>query len=298
MPTNAVPASTARDDVASLEAGLDALESPISVEPRYSVKKVLKTLIPPLSAILLLFIVWTAAYAARLQPSYLLPSPLAVWQSFQEALSDGIVFQVVLNSLRRAFIGFGIALAIGTGLGLLLANFLFVRRAIGPLVTGLQTLPSVAWVPPAILWFGLTTEAMVFVVILGATPSIANGLVSGIDQIPTLYHKVGRVLGARGANSIRFIILPASLPGYISGLRQGWAFAWRSLMAAELIAFSPALGIGLGQFLNQGRELTDMPRVMLAIIMILIVGIAIELCFFAPIERRVLRQRGLLGAKG
>ncbi len=293
-----MPASATKDDVASLEAGLDALETPVSVEARYSPTKVLRTLIPPMSAILLLLIVWTAVYAAHLQPSYLLPSPVDVWHSFQESLGDGVVFKVVANSLRRAFVGFAISLVIGTLLGLLMAKVKFVRQAIGPLVTGLQILPSVAWVPAAILWFGISNEAMLFVVILGATPSIANGLLSGIDQIPTLYPKVGQMLGARGIDSIRFVVLPASLPGYIAGLRQGWAFAWRSLMAAELIAFSPLLGIGLGQYLNQGRELTDMPRVILSIILILFVGILIELCFFAPIERRVLRQRGLLGAKG
>lgn len=293
-----MPANVAQDDVASLEAGLDALEAPVAIESRHPAKKIMRTLLPPLSAILLLLIVWTAVYAAKLQPSFLLPSPVDVWHSFEDSLGNGVVFKVVFNSLKRAFLGFAISVIIGTLLGLLMAKVTFIRQAIGPIVTGLQILPSVAWVPAAILWFGISNAAMLFVVILGATPSIANGLLSGIDQIPVLYPKVGQMLGARGLDSIRFVVLPASLPGYIAGLRQGWAFAWRSLMAAELIAFSPLLGIGLGQYLNMGRELTDMPRVILSIILILLVGILIELCLFAPIERRVLRQRGLLGANG
>ena len=294
MPTS----TTNRDDVASLEAGLDALETPLVAESRFSGKSVLRSLGPPFLAIALLIVVWAWAAWADVKADYLLPSPLDVWHTFLDTFNRGVAFEVIVNSLRRAFVGFAISIVLGTLLGLVMAQVNFVRRAIGPLVTGLQILPSVAWVPAALLWFGLTNNAMLFVVIMGATPSIANGLLSGIDQIPTLYPKVGRVLGAQGISAIRFIILPAALPGYIAGLRQGWAFAWRSLMAAELIAFSPALGLGLGQLLDQGRQLSDMSVVALAIIMILVVGIVVELCIFAPIERRVLRQRGLLGTRG
>lgn len=281
-------------DLASLSAGLDALES--SGRPQRSgARSVARSLLPPLIAVVVLLVVWWAVVAAKLQPSYMLPGPQTVAASIWDGIVSGEIPMAVRNSLMRAFVGFGISAFIGTILGLLLASFSWLRRGIGPIVTGLMVLPSVAWVPAAILWFGISTEAMLFVVILGATPSIANGLVSGIGQIPTLYAKVGQVLGARGFDSIRFIVMPAALPGYLGGLRQGWAFAWRSLMAAELIAFSPNLGLGLGQLLDQGRELSDMSMVMATIIMILVVGIAVELCVFAPLERRVLRNRGLVG---
>jgi NitT/TauT family transport system permease protein len=200
----------------------------------------------------------------------------------------------VFNSLRRGGLGFLASLAIGTPLGLLIARVRPVRRAIGPLISGLQSLPSVAWVPAAIIWFGLSDATIYCVVLLGAVPSIANGMVSGVDQIPPLFQRVGRVLGARGLSSARFVLLPAAMPGYVGGLRQGWAFSWRSLMAAELIARSPELGLGLGQLLDQGRQLSDMSLVFGGILTILVVGIAVELCVFAPIERRVLRRRGLL----
>ncbi|HWM40562.1 MAG TPA: ABC transporter permease subunit, partial [Streptomyces sp.] len=133
-----------------------------------------------------------------------------------------------------------------------------------------------------------------FVVLLGAVPSIANGTISGIDQVPPLYLRVGKVLGARGLTTARHILMPAALPGYLGGLKQGWAFSWRSLMAAELIATSPELGAGLGQLLETGRAYQDMSLVLGAILLILLVGIGIELLIFAPLERRVLRQRGLL----
>ena len=172
-----------------------------------------------------------------------------------------------------------------------------VRAAIGPLLSGLQSLPSVAWVPAAVLWFGLTDQTIYFVVLLGAVPSIANGLVSGIDQVPPLLPRVGHAMGAGRLQSATLIMLPAALPGFLAGLKQGWAFSWRSLMAAEIIAAGPLLGFGLGAYLKQGSDFNDMPSVIAAIFLILTVGIGIELLVFRPVERRVLRARGLaLGA--
>ena len=150
-----------------------------------------------------------------------------------------------------------------------------------------------AWVPAAVLWFGLTDATIYFVVLAGSIPSIANGLVAGIDQIPPILPRVGQVLGARGFAGARHILLPAALPGYLAGCKQGWAFSWRSLMAAEIIAAGPLLGFGLGAFLKQGSDFNDMPSVIAAIFLILIVGIGIELLVFRPVERRVLRARGL-----
>jgi NitT/TauT family transport system permease protein len=170
----------------------------------------------------------------------------------------------------------------------------FVRAAIGPILSGLQALPSVAWVAPAVIWLGLNDSMMYAVILLGAVPSIANGLVSGVDQVPPLFLRAGRTLGATGYRGIWHVVMPAALPGYLAGLKQGWAFSWRSLMAAEIIASSPDLGLGLGQLLENGRNNADMPGVLLAIILILIVGIAIDLLIFSPLERRVLRSRGLL----
>ena len=169
-------------------------------------------------------------------------------------------------------------------------------RAVGPLLSGLQVLPSVAWVPPAISWFGLTDATVYFVVLMGAVPSIANGLVSGVDQSPPQPRRVGTVLGASRIQMATLVVLPAALPGYFSGLKQGWAFAWRSLMAAEIIAMDGTIGFGLGSTLQQGRELADLSGVLATILVILFVGILVELIVFAPIERRLLRRRGLLVA--
>ncbi|MGW2230598.1 ABC transporter permease [Streptomyces formicae] len=282
-------------DLAGLEAGLDALESGAG-PTRTPVRQVLvQKVMPPLTAVVLVLLVWQALVSFKIvdDPTKL-PSPSAVWDEVTEAWKQGTLLDFIWTSVSRGLLGFLFALAIGTPLGLIVARVRFVRAAIGPILSGLQSLPSVAWVPPAVLWLGLNNQMMYAVILLGAVPSIANGLVSGVDQVPPLFLRAGRTLGATGLRHTWHIVLPAALPGYLAGLKQGWAFSWRSLMAAEIIASSPDLGVGLGQLLENGRNASSMPMIFLAIFLILIVGIAIDLLIFSPLERRVLRGRGLL----
>ncbi|MFF8841722.1 ABC transporter permease [Streptomyces sp. NPDC015127] len=286
-------ATAKNDDLAGLEAGLDALDA-VQVS-RTPVREVLlKKVLPPLTAVALVLVVWQLLVWAEVTAEYKLPAPSAVWDSLSEMWLQGTLFDVVWTSVSRGLLGFLLALAIGTPLGLLVARVKFVRAAIGPILSGLQSLPSVAWVPPAVIWLGLNDSMMFAVILLGAVPSIANGLVSGVDQVPPLFLRAGRTLGATGLRGTWHIVMPAALPGYVAGLKQGWAFSWRSLMAAEIIASSPDLGLGLGQLLENGRNNADMAGVFFAILLILIVGIAIDLLLFSPLERWVLRSRGLL----
>jgi sulfonate transport system permease protein len=280
-------------DLAGLGAGLDALDT--HTAERTPVGRILLTkVLPPIVAVALVLVAWQLAYWAGIKPDYVLPSPTDVWGALEEMWLQGTLFEYIWTSISRGVLGFIIAVAIGTPLGLLVARVKVVRAGIGPILTGLQSLPSIAWVPAAILWFGLTNGTIYAVVLLGAVPSIANGIVAGVDQIPPLYLRAGRVLGARGLDSIRHVLLPAALPGYLAGLKQGWAFSWRSLMAAELIVSSPALGTGLGQLMENYRTMQNMSGVLTAILLILLVGVAIDLLFFSPMERRILRSRGLL----
>ena len=291
----AAPEVVSRPDTAAVGAGLDALDTP--TEARKPVlRRVLATWLPPLVAVALFFAVWQAVWASAIYPEYQLPAPLAVWHEFAGTVADGSIWSIVWVSLHRAVLGFLASVVIATPLGLLVAKVPVVRAGIGPLLAGMQSLPSVAWVPAAVLWFGLTDTTIYFVVLLGAVPSIANGLVSGIDQVPPILPRVGQVMGAGRIDSARLILLPAALPGYITGCKQGWAFSWRSLMAAEIIATSPQLGIGLGAYLKEGSDFNSMPGVIAAIFLILLVGIGIELLAFRPLERRVLRARGLASA--
>lgn len=200
----------------------------------------------------------------------------------------------MLTSLERGLVGFAIAIAVGTPIGMLLAEWRPLRRAAGPLISGLQVLPSVAWVPAAIIWFGLSDATIYFVILMGAIPSIVNGLLAGIDQVPPQLRRVGTVLGASRWQLATAVVLPAALPGYVAGLKQGWAFSWRSLMAAEIIAVGGSIGFGLGSMLQQSRELADLAGVLGTILLILAIGILIELALFGPLERRMLRNRGLL----
>ncbi|WP_028938684.1 ABC transporter permease [Pseudonocardia spinosispora] len=281
-----------RDDSAATVAGLDALDTPIEQRTPWW-RRAVTVGLPPLVALVLFLALWQGLWAAAFWPEFKLPAPVSVWQEFSKVLATGEVWSILWTSISRAFLGFLVALIIATPLGLLVAKVPVVRSAIGPLLSGLQSLPSVAWVPAAVLWFGLTDATIYFVVLAGSIPSIANGLVAGIDQIPPLLPRVGQVLGARGLASARHILLPAALPGYLAGCKQGWAFSWRSLMAAEIIAAGPLLGVGLGAYLEQGSSFNNMSMVIAAIFLILIVGIGIELLVFRPVEQRVLRARGL-----
>lgn len=281
-------------DTRALEAGLDALDAAATLPPGPSPgKRFVRTVLPPIVFLAALVGVWQLAYLAEVKPAYALPSPADVADVFWAAVTDGRAAEAVWTSLSRGGIGFALSLVAGTALGLAMWWSRWLRAAIGPIVSGLQSLPSVAWVPAAIIWFQLSDAAIYTVVLLGAVPSIANGLLGGLKQVPPLFDRVGRVLGLSALGRTRYVLLPAALPGYLGGLRQGWAFAWRSLMAAELITYSPQLGQGLGQLLNVGRELSQMSLVITSIGLILAVGIAIELLVFAPVERRVLARRGL-----
>jgi NitT/TauT family transport system permease protein len=182
---------------------------------------------------------------------------------------------------------------IGASVGLVVASIPLLRVAVGSLITGIQTMPSIAWFPLAILLFQLTERAILFVVVLGAAPAIANGLIHGIDHTEPLLNRAGKVLGARGIDRYRFIVLPAALPGFVGGLKQGWAFAWRSLMAGELlviIAARPSLGTRL-QF---AREFSDAAGLLATMLVILLIGIVVDAFVFGRLEAAVRRRWGLI----
>ena len=300
MPHDTTITTTARSDAAphsedlrSLEAGLDRLQMTTD-RPSGRWRRITASVLPPVIFVLVLIAIWQL-YVVIAQPRPdIVPGPLDVLGALGAAWESGRLQEAVLTSLERGIVGFLIAIVVGTPIGLLLAEVRPLRRAVGPIISGLQVLPSVAWVPAAIIWFGLSDATVYFVILMGAIPSIVNGLIAGVDQVPPQLRRVGTVLGATKVQLATAVILPAALPGYLAGLKQGWAFSWRSLMAAEIIASSPDLGLGLGQLLENGRNNFDMPGIFLAIILILFVGIAIDLLIFSPLERRVLRGRGLL----
>lgn len=283
-------------DVREVTAGLDRLQKP-TVKRRSAGRTFVRSVLPPILFVVLLIVAWQV-YVSVAQPRPdKFPSPLAVLGAFGDAWDSGRLQEAVATSLERGVLGFLIAIVVGTPLGLLLAEVGWIRRAVGPIISGLQVLPSVAWVPAAIIWFGLSDATVYFVILMGAIPSIVNGLVAGVDQVPPQLRRVGTVLGAGKVSQALLIVLPAALPGYVAGLKQGWAFSWRSLMAAEIIATGGSIGLGLGALLQQNRELADLAGVLATILLILAIGIFVELVVFGPIERSLLRRRGLLQNK-
>lgn len=249
--------------------------------------------LPVLAALALLVTAWQVLVWVGARPRYVVPAPLDVAGSLGAAWSDGTLPSALAHSVGRGLLGFAVAVVIGTVLGLAVARVAFLRVPVRPILAGLITLPNVAWVPLAIVLFGLTSTTVYAVLLLGSVPAIANSLVSAVDGVPPVLLRAGRVLGARGLSSLRHVVLPAALPGYLVGLRQGWAFSWHALMAAEVIAVSPKIGPGLGQFLAQGREASDAGAVFAAILAIFAVGIAVDRLILDPVERVVLRRRGL-----
>ncbi|PRB72300.1 ABC transporter permease [Arthrobacter sp. MYb213] len=253
----------------------------------------LDSVLAPIITVIVLLSLWQIVSWAAPIRSDLLPGPGAIVAKLPEMLANGSLLGAVGTSLFRALSGFLLAVLIATPVALLLAHHPLLRKGLGPLISAMQVLPSIAWVPAAIILFGLSNATIYMVLLLGAVPSIINGLLSGIDLIPPQYRALSQVLGADKRQHIWHVELPAALPGYVAGLRQGWAFAWRSLMAAELIAVGGALSLGVGSLLQRGRDLADLPLVILVILVILFVGVLIELFCFAPVERKLLRDRGI-----
>ena len=280
-------------DFRSLESGLDALDTRHTEGKKHLGTLVLKAL-SPLIAVVGLIVIWQLSIKIFSIESYILPTPLDVAHAIEQQWRLGNLQEAVFRSFLRGIEGFLLAIVIATPVGIILGLNKYARTVFGPILLGLQQLPSVAWVPAAIIWFGLSPATIYAVILLGSVPSIANGLISGIDLIPPIYLKLATVLRANRWQKIRHIVLPAAWTGYLAGLEQGWAFAWRSLMAAELIAISPALGLGIGQLLDVGRQLGDMSLVIASIFMIMLIGVLVEKVFFSPIRNRTLRKRGLL----
>ena len=275
-------------------AGLDALERPL-VARDSRVRRLWATSWPKLLAILIVIALWQLVVMTRWRPEYLIPGPAAVLGRLWEDLQSVALWNAIAITLRRGIQGFALAIVIGVAVGSLVSRFAVLRAAVGSLITGLQTMPSIAWFPFAILLFQLSEAAITFVVILGAAPSIANGLIHGVDHIPPVLRRAGRVLGARGVAEYRYVVLPAAMPSFVAGLKNGWAFAWRSLMAGELIVII-AFQASLGQLLQVSRELSDAQGLLAVMLVILAIGILIDSLVFGTLERRIREKRGLVAA--
>lgn len=239
----------------------------------------------------LLLAAWQWVYAQKYWSPVLVPSPAAVARYLWEALGDGSLGSAAWVTLKRLVAGYLIGLAAGLPLGLLTARFRTLHDTIGVLALGLQGLPSVCWVPLALLWFGQTEAAMLFVVVMGTLWSVVLATESGVRNVNPLYVRAARTMGSRALHVWLLVIFPASLPFIVSGMKQGWAFAWRSLMAAEIYV-TILTGFGLGHLLHYGRELQAMDQVIAIMLVIVLIGLAADKVLFSPWEKWLHRRWG------
>lgn len=238
---------------------------------------------------ILMGLIWEGLYQLRLWPPYLFPSLAKnVLPSLWTGIQDGTFLIGILASLKRILVGYALSLLLGIPLGLIVGRFKLLDETVGSFIGVLQVLPSICWLPLAILWFGLSEWAIQFVVIMGAFLPIAIATDGGIKNVPPIYLRAARTMGVKGLDLYRRVVLPAALPSILTGMKLGWSFAWRSLLAGELLFVS----IGLGQLLQTGRELNDMSQVVAVMLMIMGVGLFFDYLIFAPLQNWLRRKWG------
>jgi NitT/TauT family transport system permease protein len=273
-------------------AGLDVLQGARDAGPGAGrAARVWSATWPKLLALGLVVAVWQLVVWSGWRPTYVLPGPRAAFGELWDEAHHAVLWKAIAITMRRAVTGFAFAVVIGSAIGLAVSRFRVLRAAIGSLITGVQTMPSIAWFPLAILVFQPNETAIFFVVVLGAAPSIANGLISGVDYTPPLLLRAGKVLGLRGLALYRHVIVPASLPAFVGGLKQGWAFAWRSLMAGELlvlIAHEPSIGV----LLENDQNTSSAQAVIAIMIVIIVIGMIVD-SLFGAVDRGIRHRRGI-----
>lgn len=220
---------------------------------------------------------------------YMFPSPFTVIETLVGLIKDNTLGVATLVSMKRIIIGYSISLMIGVTIGLTTVRFKYLDENLSPLILGLQALPSICWLPFAILWYGHNESAIIFVITMGSTFAISLGIISGIKNVNPLYIRVAKTMGASGFNVYRNVTIPACLPNLISGMKQGWTFAWRALMASEMLSATK----GLGQVLTRGRDIEDISQVMAVMVVIIVFGLIVDSLIFGRLEMNVRQRWGL-----
>ena len=281
---------TPQEPAAAL-AGLDQLElAPPQQARRHILAKIWAAAWPKLLALVLALAIWQLVYLSGFKCA-ILPGPATTLTDLWHQLHTAQLWSALGTTLRRAVIGFAIALVIGTVVGALVSRIKPLRAAVGSLITALQTLPSIVWVPFAIILFGATTQAILFVIVMTAAPAIANGLIAGADFLPPLLLRAGKIMGLRRVSLYRHVIMPATLPAFMNGLKQGWAFGWHGLIAAEIVVIilgQPSLGV----LLSNDQDQADMAGAISIILVILVIGIVVDL-LFNLVNGRIRRRWGV-----
>jgi NitT/TauT family transport system permease protein len=236
-----------------------------------------------------LLALWQLVYELEVWSRLLLPSPEQVWRQLRFYTDNGLIQDAVETSMRRLFIGYAISLVIGLTIGMACGANRYVDETLGSLVLGMQSLPSITWLPLALLWFGLNEQAIIFVVLMGSVFAVAISARAGVQSIPPIYRRAAQTMGANRVQMVRYTLVPAMVPSMAQGLKLGWSFAWRSLMAGELLFVSG----GLGQMLDLGRNLNRMSLVIAVMLVIVAIGLTVDRLLFSRIEAWVNERWGL-----
>jgi len=283
---------TPQEPAAAL-AGLDQLElAPPQQAKRHILAKSWAAAWPKLLALVLALAIWQVVYLTGFK-SAILPGPATTLTDLWHQLHTAQFWSALSTTLRRAVLGFAIGLVLGTVVGALVSRIKPLRAAVGSLITALQTLPSIVWVPFAIILFGATTQAILFVIVMTAAPAIANGLIAGADFMPPLLLRAGKMMGLRRVSLYRHVIMPATLPAYVNGLKQGWVFGWHGLIAAEIVVIilgQPSLGV----LLSNDQDQADMAGAISIILVILVIGVVVDV-LFNLVNGRIRRRWGVAG---
>jgi NitT/TauT family transport system permease protein len=269
-------------------AGLDALDlAPRGRDAGERARRIWAAIWPKLAAIALVWVVWELIHLSGWK-KLVLPGPGVTLSNLWNELQTGLLWHAIGDTLERAVVGYAVALVIGGVVGLLVARVPPVRAAIGSLITGLQTLPSAAWIPFAIILFGSNFSAIVFIIVMASAPAIANGVIAGVDYIPPLLLRSGQMMGLRGLGLTWHLVMPAALPTFVAGMKQAWAFTWHALLTAELlviVAGQPSIGV----LFQADQDQTDMPSTIAVMIVILILGVLVDAAF--GVANRAIRKR-------
>lgn len=236
-----------------------------------------------------LFLVWELAVRLFQIPPVLLPAPTDVFRALGEMIADGTLFRDLGASFMRLLVGLAIALLIGLLLGILLAKSKTADETLGSLILALQSIPSIVWLPLAIMWFGLNEKSVIFIIVLGAAIVMTINVRTGIQNVSPIYLKAAQTMGSSGPDLFFRVMLPASVPYFVTGTRLAWAFGWRALMAGELLSTGP----GLGYTLKYASDFGRMDMVLGIMIVIGIIGVTVDLLLFQRFERQVRVKWGL-----
>ena len=234
---------------------------------------------------------WQLVYELEIWPSYVVPSPSDVWDSFTRYWENGLIQDGIKITMQRLLIGYAVSLIVGMIVGMAAGTWKWVDETVGSLVLGMQSLPSITWIPLAILWFGLNERAIIFIVFMGSVFAVAISARAGVRGLPPLYRKAALTMGANRYQLTRYVLLPAMVPAMAQGLKLGWSFAWRSLMAAEIV-FVVAGDFGIGHLLNLGRDLNDMSLVIAIMLIVIGIGLAFDVLVFGRLESWVRERWG------